>query len=51
MSQVTIKLRQTGLDDDEIVALATDPAALELHAADRAVVDYAAKLTARTRRR
>jgi uncharacterized peroxidase-related enzyme len=45
MSQVTIKLRETGLDDDEIAALATDPAAVELAPADRAVVDYAAKLT------
>ena len=45
MSQVTIKLRETGLDDDQIVALATDPATLELDAADRAVVEYATKLT------
>jgi uncharacterized peroxidase-related enzyme len=45
MSQVTIKLRETGLSDEEIAALATDPAAVELPAADRAVVDYAAKLT------
>jgi uncharacterized peroxidase-related enzyme len=45
MSQVTIKLRETGLRDDEIAVLAADPAAVELPAADRAVVDYAAKLT------
>jgi uncharacterized peroxidase-related enzyme len=45
MSQVTIKLRETGMRDDEIATLAADPAAVELPAADRAVVDYAAKLT------
>lgn len=45
MSQVTIKLRETGLSDDEIAALADDPAALELDGADAAVVAYAAKLT------
>jgi uncharacterized peroxidase-related enzyme len=45
MSQVTIKLRQTGLTDEEIAALATDPATVELPPADRAVVDYAVKLT------
>lgn len=45
MSQVTIKLRQTGLTDADIAALAEDPDSVELPPADRAVVDYAAKLT------
>jgi uncharacterized peroxidase-related enzyme len=45
MSQVTVKLRETGLRHDQIAALASDPAAVDLPAADRAVVDYAAKLT------
>ena len=48
MSQVTIKLRQTGLDDDAIAALAADPGAFEslgLAPADAAVVRYALKLT------
>lgn len=47
MSQVTIKLRQTGLDDDGIVALGTDPLAVAEHLpdADAAVVRYAVKLT------
>ena len=48
MSQVTIKLRQTGLSDGEIAALAADPESFEspaLPPADRAVVRYAVKLT------
>ena len=47
MSQVTIKLRQTGLDDDGIVALGTDPLTVAEHLpdADAAVVRYAVKLT------
>ena len=48
MSQVTIKLRQTGLDDDQIAALAADPESFEslgLSPADAAVVRYAVKLT------
>jgi uncharacterized peroxidase-related enzyme len=45
MSQVTIKLRETGLTDEEIATLATDPTAVELSGPDRAVVDYAVKLT------
>jgi uncharacterized peroxidase-related enzyme len=45
MSQVSIKLRQTGLSSAEIAALAADHSSVELPAADRAVVDYAAKLT------
>ncbi|MCY4663662.1 MAG: peroxidase-related enzyme, partial [Acidimicrobiaceae bacterium] len=48
MSQVTIKLRQTGLDDEAIAKLATDPDCFEslgLSPADTAVVRYAVKLT------
>jgi alkylhydroperoxidase family enzyme len=47
MSQVTIKLRQTGLDDAGIVALGTDPLAFaeRLPAADAALVRYTVKLT------
>jgi len=48
MSQVTVKLRETGLDDSDIAALAADPDAfeeLDLDAADAAVVRYAVKLT------
>lgn len=47
MSQVTIKLRQTGLDDEGIVALGTDPVTFAEHLppAEAAVVRYAAKLT------
>ena len=45
MSQVTIKLRETGLDHDQIVALAADPDSVTLPPGDAAVVRYAAKLT------
>jgi uncharacterized peroxidase-related enzyme len=47
MSQVTVKLRQTGLDDDQIVALGTDPLAFAatLPAADAALVRYTVTLT------
>lgn len=47
MSQVTVKLRQTGLDDAQIVALGREPLAFAatLPAADAALVRYAAKLT------
>lgn len=47
MSQVTVKLRQTGFDDDQIVALGTDPAAFaaQLPEADAALVRYTVKLT------
>lgn len=47
MSQVTVKLRQTGFDDDQIVALGTDPLAFaaQLPAADAELVRYTAKLT------
>jgi uncharacterized peroxidase-related enzyme len=47
MSQVTIKLRQTGLDDDGIVELGTDPLrfAERLEPAEAALVRYTVKLT------
>ena len=47
MSQVTIKLRQTGLDDHRIVALGTDPEAfaVDLPPADAELVRYTVKLT------
>ena len=45
MSQVTIKLRETGFTDDQIRALADDPLAMELPAADAELVRYAVKLT------
>jgi uncharacterized peroxidase-related enzyme len=45
MSQVTIKLRETGFVDEQILQLAEDPESLDLPAADAAVVRYAAKLT------
>ena len=45
VSQQSIKLRSTGLTDDEIDALADDPTSLELVDADAAVVAYTAKLT------
>lgn len=47
MSQVTIKLRQTGLDDDAIVALGTDPLTFAegLPSADAELVRYTVKLT------
>jgi len=45
MSQVTIKLRETGFTNDQIVALADDPLSLDLPPADEALVLYAAKLT------
>ncbi|MDP9465598.1 MAG: carboxymuconolactone decarboxylase family protein [Actinomycetota bacterium] len=47
MSQVTIKLRQTGLDDERIVALGTDPEAVadDLPPADAELVRYTVKLT------
>jgi uncharacterized peroxidase-related enzyme len=48
MSQVTIKLRQTGLDDAGIVQLGTDPLGFadRLEPADAALVRYTVKLTA-----
>ena len=45
MSQVTIKLRQTGFSDDQISSLAADPLGADLPSADAALVRYAAKLT------
>jgi uncharacterized peroxidase-related enzyme len=45
MSQVTIKLRETGFTDDQIRALADDPLSVELPPADAALVEYAVKLT------
>ena len=45
MSQVTIKLRETGFTDDQIRALADDPLSVELPPADAALVGYAVKLT------
>src|SRR5437868_204569 len=47
MSQVTIKLRQTGFTDEEIVALGTDPLAVaeRLPPADAALVRHTVKLT------
>lgn len=45
MSQLSIKLRSSGSTDDEIAALADDPASLELETADAAVVAYTIKLT------
>lgn len=44
-SAVAIKLRQDGLTDEQITALADDPTSVDLPAADRAVVSYAVKLT------
>lgn len=45
MSQVTIKLRQDGFDDADILALARDPLSFELPPAEAELVRYAAKLT------
>jgi uncharacterized peroxidase-related enzyme len=47
MSQVTIKLRQTGFTDDEIVALGSDPLAFAagLPVAEAELVRYTVKLT------
>ncbi|MCH2349098.1 MAG: hypothetical protein DSZ35_05210 [Verrucomicrobia bacterium] len=45
MSQVTIKLRQTGFSDDQIASLAANPLGANLPPADAALVRYAAKLT------
>ena len=45
MSQVTIKLRETGFSPEQIVALADDPLSVELPAADAELVRYAVKLT------
>ncbi len=44
-SQATIKLRETGLDNDQIITLANDPDSLDLSPADRELVRYTTKLT------
>ena len=46
MSQVTIKLRETGFTDDQVRDLATDPLEVDMAPADMALVRYALKLTA-----
>ena len=46
MSQVTIKLRETGFDNEQVMALATDPLSVEMPEADKAIVRYALILTA-----
>jgi uncharacterized peroxidase-related enzyme len=45
MSQVTIKLRETGFSNDQIALLASDPSRGDLPPADRELVRYATKLT------
>ena len=45
MSQVTIKLRETGFSTEQIVALAEDPLAVDLPAPEAQLVAYAVKLT------
>jgi uncharacterized peroxidase-related enzyme len=45
MSQVTIKLRETGFTDKQIVALADDPLGVELPPADAELVRYTVLLT------
>lgn len=45
MSQVTIKLRETGFSDDQIRRLAEDPSSVDLPPADAELVRYAVKLT------
>ncbi|MGQ0847544.1 MAG: carboxymuconolactone decarboxylase family protein [Actinomycetota bacterium] len=45
MSQVTIKLREDGIDDNTIRGLAADPRAVQLEPADAALVRYTVKLT------
>lgn len=44
-SQATIKLRETGFDNDEITLLADNPDSLDMSPADRELVRYATKLT------
>ncbi len=44
-SQVTIKLRETGFENDQIVALADNPDSLDISPADRELVRYTTKLT------
>jgi uncharacterized peroxidase-related enzyme len=45
MSQVTIKLRETGFTREQVEALATDPIAADLPPPDHALVAYTVKLT------
>lgn len=45
MSQVTIKLRETGLDNEQILALIQDPLSVHLPLADAELVRYTVKLT------
>jgi len=45
MSQVTIKLRETGFTDDQIVRLGQEPLAVDLPSADAELVRYAVALT------
>jgi uncharacterized peroxidase-related enzyme len=45
MSQVTIKLRETGMDNAQILALARDPLSVELPSVEAELVRYAVKLT------
>ncbi len=45
MSQVTVKLRETGFDDDQIVQLGLDPLSVPLPEADAELVRYATALT------
>ncbi len=45
MSQVTVKLRETGFTDDQIVQLGRDPLSADLPEADAELVRYATALT------
>lgn len=45
MSQVTIKLRETGFREEQIIALAENPLSVDLEPADAELVRYAVKLT------
>jgi len=45
MSQISIKLRETGLDNNQITRLVRDPLEVELAPADAELVRYTAKLT------
>ncbi|MFQ5516696.1 MAG: carboxymuconolactone decarboxylase family protein [Acidimicrobiia bacterium] len=45
MSQVSIKLRETGFSNDQIAALADNPTAVDMPPADAELVRYTAKLT------
>jgi uncharacterized peroxidase-related enzyme len=45
MSQVTIKLRETGFSNDQIALLANDPSRVDMPPADHELVRYTTKLT------